>query len=552
MYKPGEYRSLAKEGMEYELRLEQMKYDFGNINKLFKYMRQPTEVYARISEIRHAENLKPGQKITQEMMGNIMEKGTMGEYPVEPSFFYMIKKPKTFMNLMNKLPAIGGVGVGIGAMTLGGEEAGAQDITKYTDTLSELPTYINASTQATLAEIEAKRNAEIAANALALATEGEAASAEKTGGIFSTLFGGGLPKLGDIGKGVEAALPSMFSGVFSTMSSTFLGPLGGILGGLVSNIFSGVTKMATGGIIPPGYPNDSFPALLTSGEIVIPKDKARIEFLDSPMMKEKLNLPTFDMGTDLPKFARGGSITGERPVNKTTEVGQWYREVPKNYQWQEFADTFQIITLLGGTAFKGLWNLFHKKEKDVDWFPKFGTIDFLKNYYKDKKVFGFAKGGIVPKVTGIKVTKDKTLNYLSKISRTKIVDERSVGHLLKSYKPRIGKEKTFDNITKIKTGVFKNIYRESRLNEKSLEKLSKTLVSSKYLSNIAKMSRGGVIPEGYPRDTYLARLSSGERVVPPQKLDHLEPARTNIHITLDGTIKNRDLALMIRRMQDMN
>jgi len=50
----------------------------------------------------------------------------------------------------------------------------------------------------------------------------------------------------------------------------------------------------------------------------------------------------------------------------------------------------------------------------------------------------------------------------------------------------------------------------------------------------------------------LARLSSGERVVPPQKLDHLEPARTNIHITLDGTIKNRDLALMIRRMQDMN
>ena len=553
MYDWEEYENLAiKVGAEFAYGLEDIERVFGNVKKGFKYMRDPAEIYARISQIRHAEGLKPGQKITEEMFGGIMEKGSMGEYTVSPSFFYMIKKPKTLMNLMNKLPAIGGVGVGMGAMTLGGEEAGAQDITKYTDAVSELPTYINASTQATLAEIEAKRNAEIAANALALATEGEAASAEKTGGIFSTLFGGGLPKLGDIGKGMEAALPSMFSGVFSTMLSTFLGPLGGILGGLVSNIFSGVTKMATGGIIPPGYPNDSFPALLTSGEIVIPKDKARIEFLDSPMMKEKLNLPTFDMGTDLPKFARGGSIIGERPANKTTEVGQWYREVPKNYQWQEFADTFQIITLLGGTAFKGLWNLFHKKEKDVDWFPKFGTIDFLKNYYKDKKVFGFAKGGIVPKVTGIKVTKDKTLNYLSKISRTKIVDERSVGHLLKSYKPRIGKEKTFDNITKIKTGVFKNIYRESRLNEKSLEKLSKTLVSSKYLSNIAKMSRGGVIPEGYPRDTYLARLSSGERVVPPQKLDHLEPARTNIHITLDGTIKNRDLALMIRRMQDMN
>jgi hypothetical protein len=29
--------------------------------------------------------------------------------------------------------------------------------------------------------------------------------------------------------------------------------------------------MATGGIVPSGFPNDTYPALLTSGEMVIPK-----------------------------------------------------------------------------------------------------------------------------------------------------------------------------------------------------------------------------------------------------------------------------------------
>ena len=31
-----------------------------------------------------------------------------------------------------------------------------------------------------------------------------------------------------------------------------------------------VNKMAMGGIVPPGYPNDTYPAALTSGETVVP------------------------------------------------------------------------------------------------------------------------------------------------------------------------------------------------------------------------------------------------------------------------------------------
>lgn len=44
---------------------------------------------------------------------------------------------------------------------------------------------------------------------------------------------------------------------------------GGLLGG---KIIPGV--LATGGIVPKGYPNDTYPALLTSGETVVPADSA--------------------------------------------------------------------------------------------------------------------------------------------------------------------------------------------------------------------------------------------------------------------------------------
>jgi hypothetical protein len=37
-----------------------------------------------------------------------------------------------------------------------------------------------------------------------------------------------------------------------------------------ASVSNGGTKLASGGVIPPGYPNDSFPAMLTSGETVTP------------------------------------------------------------------------------------------------------------------------------------------------------------------------------------------------------------------------------------------------------------------------------------------
>jgi len=38
--------------------------------------------------------------------------------------------------------------------------------------------------------------------------------------------------------------------------------------------------MAKGGIVPPGYPNDSYPAMLTSGETVLPKGLNNLNRID--------------------------------------------------------------------------------------------------------------------------------------------------------------------------------------------------------------------------------------------------------------------------------
>ena len=48
--------------------------------------------------------------------------------------------------------------------------------------------------------------------------------------------------------------------------ASFAKNLKNVLGG-------GIAGLAEGGIVPPGYPNDTFPARLSSGEAVIPLDR---------------------------------------------------------------------------------------------------------------------------------------------------------------------------------------------------------------------------------------------------------------------------------------
>ena len=62
----------------------------------------------------------------------------------------------------------------------------------------------------------------------------------------------------------------------------------------------------------------------------------------------------------------------------------------------------------------------------------------------------------------------------------------------------------------------------------------------KPLGRGVNMAGGGVVPGGYPNDTYPAMLTSGERVTPPGKLDNVR-AGNAMKIIIEGKLKGKDI-----------
>jgi len=72
-----------------------------------------------------------------------------------------------------------------------------------------------------------------------------------------------------MGTSALALQQSLLSNPFAAIGAGIaLVALGTAMKNLVSD---GPAKMAEGGIVPSGFPNDTYPALLTSGEMVVPK-----------------------------------------------------------------------------------------------------------------------------------------------------------------------------------------------------------------------------------------------------------------------------------------
>jgi TP901 family phage tail tape measure protein len=62
------------------------------------------------------------------------------------------------------------------------------------------------------------------------------------------------------------------------------------------------------------------------------------------------------------------------------------------------------------------------------------------------------------------------------------------------------------------------------------------------------MAQGGIVPQGYPRDSYPAMLTSGERVIPPKPLQTYE--RDNkVHVVVEGKIKGQDIYYITKEVE---
>ncbi len=72
------------------------------------------------------------------------------------------------------------------------------------------------------------------------------------------------------------------------------------------------------------------------------------------------------------------------------------------------------------------------------------------------------------------------------------------------------------------------------------------LQSMNKAKNMAKMAKGGIVPSGYPNDSYPAMLSSGETVIPPHKLPEFERRITKIKLDGEWKVKGRDLYYVVK------
>jgi hypothetical protein len=90
---------------------------------------------------------------------------------------------------------------------------------------------------------------------------------------FDEFFASIFARLGEFMKQMGAAIVA-YGVAFQALKNPITAIPAGIMlitaGALISALAKKSQKMAFGGVVPDGYPNDSYPALLTSGETVVP------------------------------------------------------------------------------------------------------------------------------------------------------------------------------------------------------------------------------------------------------------------------------------------
>jgi TP901 family phage tail tape measure protein len=74
----------------------------------------------------------------------------------------------------------------------------------------------------------------------------------------------------------------------------------------------------------------------------------------------------------------------------------------------------------------------------------------------------------------------------------------------------------------------------------------KAIISKK--TQASGMAHGGIVPQGYPNDSYPARLTSGEMVIPPSKLPEFERQEVNVNVTVQGVTKGKDIHYIVKEI----
>lgn len=119
-----------------------------------------------------------------------------------------------------------------------------------------------------------ERVSSIVSNLTAPLNEFFTALADGSRNAFQTFVSGFKNAIRELLKQLAVALARALI-VATVLSIIFPGSTAaaGGFGKVFSGAFKGFAGLAEGGVVPSGFPNDSYPALLSSGEVVVPPDK---------------------------------------------------------------------------------------------------------------------------------------------------------------------------------------------------------------------------------------------------------------------------------------
>lgn len=128
-----------------------------------------------------------------------------------------------------------------------------------------------------------------------------------TGGLFS--------KPGSVVQNTATTIgSSSSSGALATVAGVAAAPIQAI-----ANVVKGIKiKFAKGGMVPDGYPNDTYPALLTSGEMVIPRTD--VQRLSSFLDGQDTGSNNQDLISQLKAIL--GSVGSEKNITVNLQVGE--------------------------------------------------------------------------------------------------------------------------------------------------------------------------------------------------------------------------------------
>jgi TP901 family phage tail tape measure protein len=209
---------------------------------------------------------------------------SMAKYREEAEKLYQLESTQNLTTAQQSLQTIKDMATAIGPLTDGMEEYSAvlsvvkqrlEFLSVNRKTETEEFKQLTAQYRALLiGEQVANRVSEAMGNMFDVITDGTLTAQERMKAMGEVIHKAIISLLRDILVAITKALilKAVMSAVFPEYGATMGG--GGI-GGIIGAIFGGkmpvAPEFAKGGVVPPGYPNDTYQARLTSGETILPK-----------------------------------------------------------------------------------------------------------------------------------------------------------------------------------------------------------------------------------------------------------------------------------------